>query len=88
MGVILKVSLKKRRTFDQTKIDPKDLDSPRRELSVHSLGFVAALPVCLRFDFLFAYTGGLLSPAVAMTSKGAEGTKNRQQIYQNKHDSF
>ncbi len=36
---------KKTPKMDHTKIVPVDLDSPRRDLSVHGLGFVVALLV-------------------------------------------
>ena len=54
--VICKVILKKQVKMDYTKIDTTDLDSPRQELFVRSLGFVIALTVfsgivfCLRLQ--------------------------------------
>lgn len=44
--------------MDHTKIYQVDLDSPRQELSVRGLGFVAALSIRSGIDFVCAYTGG------------------------------
>ena len=56
LGIILKVILKKEVKIDHTKIDPADLNSPRQELSVHSLGFVITLLVRWQINFLCAST--------------------------------
>ena len=40
-----------------TKIDKKDLDSPRQELSNGGLGIVATLLLCWQIDFSCVYTG-------------------------------
>ena len=42
--------------MDETKLDPKDLDSPGRELSNGGLGFVVAFPIVLGIIFLCART--------------------------------
>lgn len=38
--------------MDDTKLDPKDLKSPRRELSGGSLEIAVTLLVCSRIDFV------------------------------------
>ena len=40
-----------------TKIDPADLDSPRRELFIRGLTIVVALLVCWQINFLSARIG-------------------------------
>ena len=42
--------LEKKVKMDDTKLDPKDLDSPCQELFVRSLGFLIALLVRSRID--------------------------------------
>ena len=58
MGIILKVFLKKEVKIDQTKIDPADLDSPRREFSNGGLGIVITLSVRWQNIIFRASTGG------------------------------
>ena len=46
--------------MDHTKMNSKDLDFPRRELSIRGLGFVVALPVRLGIVFLCESTKGAI----------------------------
>ena len=55
--VILKIILKKRSTFDHTKIYQVDLGSLCQELSVCGLGFVVGLSIRWQIEFLCASTG-------------------------------
>ena len=52
---------------DHRKIDPADLNSPRRELSNGGLGIVVALLVRWQIVFLSAYTGGPIQLYSEMT---------------------
>ena len=57
---MLKVIMKNEEKTDHTKIDPADLNFPRRELFVHSLRFVAALWVYWQIIFARAPTKGAI----------------------------
>ena len=50
--------------MNDTKVDPEDLDSPRRELSNGGLGIIVVLLVRPRINFSCVFTGGPSNPAV------------------------
>ena len=49
--------------MNNTTVNPKDLDSPHRELSDSGLGFVVAFLVCPGIDFFVCFDWGY-NPAV------------------------
>ena len=54
--------------MDHTKIDPADLDSLCRELSVRGLGFVVAFSISWKIHVFGTYTGAPALPSAAIAA--------------------